>query len=103
MAATTDRKIRRDSLAIYHGSLTQYHGILFKVVDIETIRGEARYSLAYRTDTASVIRHVHAGSLTVVAAKDILERTCKDCGWGPYWYIRGGDSACTICTEGIKG
>lgn len=103
MAATTETpKIRHNSLVIYRGSLTSYNGILFTVVSVDTIRGETRYTLAYRGGTETVLRRVSAGSLTVVAARDILHRTCEVCEWGPYWYIRGGDTDCPICAGPLE-
>lgn len=96
MAATTDTaaKIRTGTLVIYNGSIERETGIIFRVKQVETHHDQVRYMLAYRGDTETVLRHVRHESLTSVAAKDILHRTCKVCGWGPYWYLRGTGGDC---------
>lgn len=92
MAATTRQdKIRRGSIVRYHGSKEHYHGILFKVLAV----WGGRLVLDYYDDPTGdiVIWRVRPSSVTRIAAKDILDRKCRKCGFR-YRVIRGESGNC---------
>jgi hypothetical protein len=93
MTATTPA-IKPGDTVIYAGSLTMYCGILFTVLTGNEHSNS--YTLAYYHGRETIIRRTHAQSLIPVSEKDILYRTCEECGWGPYWYLRDGDTTCPV-------
>lgn len=106
MTTATTGKIRRNSLVIYRGSLAEFRGILFRVIEVEDYYGDTRYSLAYwnadegpvyRREGERVLKHVRPRSVRRIAAKDIRHRTCGNCGHGPFWVLRSSNRACPSC------
>ncbi|MFG1857521.1 hypothetical protein ACGFJT_37195 [Actinomadura geliboluensis] len=83
------------SPVIYSGSQHDYHGILFRVVAINEAHN--LYDLAYYHDDAdAILRRVRRQSISPVKVRDILYRTCKECGWGPFWYLRDLSAECPV-------
>jgi len=92
MTATTTQ-LKAGDAVIYNGSIERERGVLCKV---KAVRG-TRHDLVYYFDrSVTVVRNARRESLTPVAKKDILTRTCEQCGWGPYWYLRDTDGPCPV-------
>lgn len=83
------------SPVIYSGSQRDYHGILFRVVAVNEAHN--LYDLAYYHDEPdTILRHVRRQSISPVKPRDILYRTCEECGWGPFWYLRDSNAECPV-------